>query len=307
MRVENRPAATSAQAKTRSRTTTLMLVLLFALVPPLVSGCEEGLLPPEGVEDAADDGFVDEGESEADEGTDPDPDNSGADSGFPHRPEGFRDLTEIGFSSVDENGWRSTDDVSVVDDPSAPRSPDAVGEIVFPEGWEGGWAPAWISKGISGADATEIYVSFWVKLSDNWQGHQVGDKIGYAWIHDDPSFFPLYVGGGSDRLHSQVRVQNVPGGARNLLPNLTDPEIVRGRWHRWEIVLVSNTGGSADGEIHWWIDGEKAGEYRDVTFGSASESKVWETVTWRPVWGGRGGVIQADQRMWMDHIYVAGR
>lgn len=247
-------------------------------------------------------------------GSDGNPDPSGDGSGgtlpssgdYPAEPAGFSPVTETSYSSTEENGWRSHSDLTIVTDTDAPRSPSSVGQALFPAGWTGGYAPIWSEEGITSAGKTELYVSFWLKLSDNWQGHPVNDKLLYFWTHEDPVVFPVYVGGGDAPLHTQVRIQDVPDGARNLRPNVTDVTIRRGEWHRWEVLVVSNTGDAADGEIHWWLDGRKVGEHRDVRFGTSSQSKIWNYVSWRPVWGGAGSEIQEDQYMWMDHIYVSG-
>jgi hypothetical protein len=81
---------------------------------------------------------------------------------------------------------------------------------------------------------------------------------------------------------------------------------MRGRWHQWEILLVSNTGNHANGTIQWWVDGVEVGHYDDVRFGTASQSKVWQRISWRPVWGGAGGVVREDMYMWMDRLYASG-
>ncbi|HEV8265263.1 MAG TPA: hypothetical protein VGQ06_09935, partial [Gemmatimonadales bacterium] len=106
----------------------------------------------------------------------------------------------------------------------------------------------------------------------------------------------------------QIRLQNIPGvGARNLTPNLANPSYTRGEWHRWEVVLVVNSGDQANGEAHWWIDGVKVGEYRDVLYGDSGQGKVWHDLSWKPIWGGAGDVVAQTMYMWMDHYYASGK
>ncbi len=235
---------------------------------------------------------------------------SAADDGdaaaFPNEPTGFSMITERAFAADDENGWSANGDIRIVEDESAPHSPGTVGRALFPAGWEGGRAPIFSEKRIGSAGAKRLYVSFWLKVSENWQGHPVNDKLMYFWTHEKPVVFPVYVGGGSNPLGTEVRIQDVPDGGRNLEPNRADPQIHRDRWHRWEVLVVSNTGDAADGEVHWWIDGEKVGEYRDVRFGRSNQAKVWDYMSWRPVWGGAGSTVRQDQHMYMDHVYASG-
>ncbi len=231
-----------------------------------------------------------------------------ADTNSPE-PEGFSLLAETTYASANEGEFHSSDNVNfdIVDDAGAPRSSSKVARATFPAGLGDGVSPVWSEAAISSHSARQVYVAFWIKLSENWQGHSTGvNKVAIIWTHEKPVVVANVLGTDAGPLSSEIRIQDVPDGPRNLAPNLANPELVRGRWHRWELLLVSNVEGAADGEVHWWVDGTKVGAYADVRFGSASQSKVWDYVTWRPVWGGRGDVIEETQYMWMDHYYVSG-
>lgn len=244
---------------------------------------------------------------EADSSSSPDS-SSSAGSAYPNQPSGFTAITEHSFSTTSENGWRSSSSLSIAADATAPRSPGSVGVVRFPAGFQGGESPTWSYRDISGGDYTRVYVSFWLKLSEGWQGHSSGvNKIGFVWAHGKPVVYPNILGTGSGRLGSEIRIQDVPDGAQNLAANVSDVAIQRGKWHRWEVVLIANTGGQADGEVHWWIDGRKAGAHQGVRFASASQEHAWSTVTWRPIWGGRGDAVETPQSMSMDHYYLSGR
>lgn len=230
---------------------------------------------------------------------------------YPHEPPGFTRLTERGFAAREEDGWRTTssENFQIVDDSTAPQSPPAVGELVFPAGFLGADAPGWTELGdVSYLRYRRLYVSFWLRLSDNWQGHDsFANKVMYVWQHRNPVFFAHVFGKDDGPLTTRLGLQDIPIViARNLEPNLVNVPILRGRWHRWEILLISNTGDNADGEAHWWIDGVKVGEYRDVTYRSALQSDLWEHITWYPVWGGAGDIATVTMFMWMDHFYASG-
>ena len=58
-----------------------------------------------------------------------------------------------------------------------------------------------------------------------------------------------------------------------------------------------------------WIDGRPVTDRRDVKFLDSRHGFVegffhWE---WTPVWGGMGGVRDREDRMQIDHVFLAGR
>ncbi len=230
----------------------------------------------------------------------------------PNEPRDFRPLSERRFDRLEEDGWRAdleNPNLSLTTDRSAPVSGPRVGEIRFPAGSEGGRTPAWSENwSIREACVTELYVSFWVKLSENWQGHPSGvNKITFFWIHDDPAVFAAYHGSGRGPLSGVVYLQNVPDGGSRLRANVGRWPTDRGDWHHWEVLLISNTGSDRNGEVHWWIDGTKLGEHTNLRFGTAEQGSTWERVAWRPIWGGLDGRVAEDMYMRMDRIYISGR
>jgi hypothetical protein len=230
---------------------------------------------------------------------------------WPNEPAGFTPVFERRFDAVSELGWGASALLAIVADPTAPKSAPLVGQVTYPAGFGGGYEPA--STWLDGKDAlgyTRLYVSFWVKLSSNWQGHNSGvNKIGFVWQHSNPVVYFSEQGSGGGPLEAQLRLQNTPVPARDLTPNLASVSLTRGQWHRWEVVLVANTGDLANGEAHWWIDGVKVGEYRDVDYGSSAQPKAWggPEISWMPIWGGIGDTVAQTMYMWMDHFYVSGR
>lgn len=230
-----------------------------------------------------------------------------SEDGYPNQPAGYTAITGRPFAEKAEDGWTATTSsgFSIVSEASAPKAPPTIGQMFYPAG-KSDYDPGWTERSITSLGYGEVYVSFWVKVSSNWQGHKSGQKIGFAWIHDNPTVVFSIRGAGSDPLRSEIYLQNIPGTSRILTPNLASVELVRGRWHRWEVVLIVNSGDNTDGQVHWWVDGTKVGEYRDVAFGSATQGKVWQLLSWRPIWGGQGDTLLEDQYMWMDHYYASG-
>ncbi len=230
---------------------------------------------------------------------------------YPHEPAGFTRVTERGFAAREEAGWHTTssENLQIVEDPTAPQSPPSVMQLQYPAGFRGGDAPGWTEFGdISYLGHRRVYVSFWIKLSDDWQGHDTFvNKVMYLWQHGKPVFFAQVTGKDDGPLTTRLSLQDIPILiARNLDPNLVNVPVARGQWHRWEIVLISNTGDDANGEAHWWIDGLKVGEYRDVMYHSSLQSDLWAFISYYPIWGGDGDVVLDTMYLWTDHFYASG-
>jgi hypothetical protein len=231
-------------------------------------------------------------------------------AGYPNEPAGFTQITERGFDARVEQGWtdRGGNNFSIITDGTAPRSPQNVGRATFPLGFAGGTGPILTGRDIRSGNFTSIYISFWIKLSPNWDGHtSFVNKIYHLWINGQNKVYLSAQGSNAGPLQPQVRLQGIPGPSitRNLTPNVGAVSITRGNWHRWELVVTANTVGNADGVVEWWIDGVKVGSYRDVQITSAS--RIWTNVDWNPTWGGTGDIVPADQFMYMDHIYISGK
>ena len=235
---------------------------------------------------------------------------------WPNEPPGFTPYTERPFDTLTEGGWGvqtqpGGSPMLLVSDPTAPRSSPSVGQVTYPVTFSGGDAPAvtWLG-GLLDRGYRQLYLSFWVKLSSNWQGHPASgvNKIGFVWMNDNnPVVYFSAQGVGDGPLRSEVRLSGTPDGELNLTQNLADPEFTRGQWHRWEVLLIANTGAQANGEAHWWIDGAKVGQYTSLRYDDSSANVWGGELSWFPIWGGVGESPAQEMYMWMDHYYVSGK
>jgi uncharacterized protein YjdB len=226
-----------------------------------------------------------------------------------NEPAGMTVITERSFSALGEGGWydQNSPNLTIVSDPAAPKSPPGIEQMRFPAGFGGGGSAAVVEKGL-GSRYSTIYVSYWMKMSSNWYGHPTSNvnKQMHLWINGGNHVFTLAEGSGTGPLHAEIWLQGTAAGERNLYPNLGNPgTLVRGQWHRWEIVLTCNTNGAANGTIEWWIDGVKIGQYYDVRLEPSLSN--WEIIQWSPTWGGTGSTVPADQFESVDHIYISGK
>lgn len=243
-------------------------------------------------------------------------------------PPGMTFITEQAFNSTSQSGWLLGADyavnLSIISDGTAPRSPSSIAQIRYPAGFEAGSSPASVSYDFSDANARTMYSSMWVKLSPNWVGQiSTANKVVHIFINGLNRLYAFAAGSDNGPLTPSIGLQQLAqsfnavaqGGAgigvsTLLRPNVagqTGVQIVRGRWHKWEMVLYAGTAGRADGTADWWIDGVKVGHYTGIPFVAAGGSNRWEIFNWDPTWGGNGGAIPAEQYVWMDHVYVSGK
>lgn len=239
-------------------------------------------------------------------------------------PTGMTAITERPFNAAVEDGWLlptwAQPYFTVVADATAPKSPSNVARVRYPAGWAGGDSPALEERDLGGT-ATTLYVSMWMRLSPNWVGHPTGtNKVIHLWINGINRVFAFADGSGSNILTPRIGLQqiaapyddgfgNVATGV-DLRPNVAGQlgvQIVRGRWHRWEIVLKSNTPGTATGSVDWWLDGTLVGHYTGIQYVGAGGSNTWDITKFDPTWGGLGGTIPAEQYLYMDHLYISGK
>jgi hypothetical protein len=187
--------------------------------------------------------------------------------------------------------------------------------------------PAGSSPGAIGRDFPEaskkrsIYASMWMKLSSDFVGHQSNiNKSVFFVINNDNRVYTMVQGTGSGPMRVAIGLQNLPaaytvigdgqtitGTAVNLVPNVANVPVVRGQWHRYEVLFVANTPGLRNGTAEMWLDGTKVMQYSGIMFVAGGESGKWDAVNWGPIWGGAGGSISTPFYAQMDHMVVRGR
>lgn len=234
--------------------------------------------------------------------------------GHPNEPPGFTAISDRPFSAREENGWitRRDPNFEIGEDPTAPVSPPSVGVARFPVGYHGGRGPIDTYLQFGERGQRSIYISCWIKLSDNFRGASSAgiNKLFHIWINGKSVVVLSLQGRGQSRLVPQMRLQNVQSGGRgvsfNINPQRGSSEITRGRWHQLEILLRLNTPGQSDGEVRWWLDTREAGRDNSVGFRRFGSNKTWERISWNPTWGAPRDVVREPMAIYMDEIYVSG-
>ena len=238
-------------------------------------------------------------------------------------PSGMTRITETTFSTGTEDGWifeYNQTNAQIVQDATAPRSPSGVMQFTYPAGFAGGAGPNSLERDWAAHTYKTLYVSSWMKLSSNFYGH-CGPEITktlHIWVSDggNSGGNKLYTnvrGCGTAALSAWVNLQGVVSGGNfdggssaEFAPNLGQPAtIVRGQWHRYELVIKGNSAGAKDGTVDWWLDGVHVGSYTGIQY--VPGAATWELMKWNPTWGGLGGIVPADFYESMDHIYISGK
>jgi len=229
-----------------------------------------------------------------------------------NEPIGFSQINTRIFNAKVESGWRTRNDpeFSIIQSSLAPKSPNGIGKAFYPIGMKGGVAPinTWY---VLPTGKTELYVSFWIKFSTNWNGHlSTCNKILNFWIGGNNRVVLKGQAAGSKPLKINVKMQNVAmsPSAFDLDPNQSTLGILkRGQWHQVEFVVRANTANNFNGSMSWWVDGQAVANHNNLRFVVNSQDHTWYQITWNPVWGGAGGVLDRNQDMQIDHMYISGR
>ena len=233
-------------------------------------------------------------------------------------PPGMTVLTERAFDAVTENGWTvapwsgTVNNCEIVTDANAPKSPTNVGRIKYPAGFASGGEPCGMSVSQLPSVRT-MYMSFWFKISPNWDGHPTGaNKVLHVNIGGSNHFVVNLWGYGNGMMQMGILLQGIVNDgsgntAANWFPNLGPTgEIVRGQWYHVEVLAVGNTSGAANGSVDWWLDGVKIGSHSGIQY--VSGAGTWgERIAWAPTWGGAGPAVPSEMYQYIDHIYVSGK
>ncbi|HKV71603.1 MAG TPA: Ig-like domain-containing protein [Gemmatimonadales bacterium] len=233
--------------------------------------------------------------------TQPPPPPSGGGS-WPNQPSSYPLITDEPFNALNENGWASIWNTSgygtEAQDPTAPYSPSGVFQVMFPNGFQSGSAPATEITSLPGLK--RVYVGMWWKVSNPWQGNPTNvNKIQYLFTNSMGSMFMCMYGSPGGPYELRVFPQFSVSQDKWLTPNVNNVPVTMGVWHRLEWV-VDYSGSTS--RIQWWMDGTLIGDYSGVPM--PSESLIEYHLD--PVWGGTMGTKSETDYYWYDHVRISG-
>ena len=247
--------------------------------------------------------------------------------GLSNEPPGMTLVAERPFNcfkvTACETDWYTVEGIpntfSIVVDSSAPRSRSNVLQQLFTSALPGGSSPGAAGQDFpSSRQKATIYASYWMKLSANWVGHPsninksvffpvAANNRVYTMVQGTGTTAPMNVAIGLQGLPVPYTANGITGQSVNLTPNIVNVPIIRGMWHKYEVVFACNTNGQPNGTAEMWVDGIKVMQYTGITYAAAGENGRWEGINWGPIWGGAGGAITTPFYAHMDHMYVSGK
>ena len=239
-----------------------------------------------------------------------------ANTQWPHEPADFQVITDWGFDqappqtpadqtiprspgwNVAYNNLHAPAGVSLVSDPTAPFTPPNVYQFFYPIGYAAGAAPATVYTTKMGSPApTALYVGFWWKVSNPWQGHPASgvNKVIFIWTGPGTSSIIFMLNGTSPPYMTRIEYESAALNAPENQPSLS--AIRPGVWHQVEILadLPAKT-------LEWWVDGVLRGSYSNCAY----RYRTFAEVSLSPTWGGVGGRKAENDYFWYDHIHVSG-
>lgn len=175
---------------------------------------------------------------------------------------------------------------TIVADPTAPHG-DYVVQMEFPEGFTAGNAP---DVFISWFDIqSEIYSSFYFKISDGFVYDAYEQKLVFYWGND----FNFYIGVGrwSDR-----KLYGCIQGDGTVYENLSGPDIETDTWYHVAVRL------NTSGVFQLWLDGTLI-----ISETGVSIPGGFNGMAFTPVYGGMGPpyTVPQDQYIWFDKAWVS--
>lgn len=236
---------------------------------------------------------------------------------WPNEPAGSTVLTDWSWNAMVGGGWDQNGGAYISQDPTAPLSPSNVMTMRYPAGSGGGGSPSIVYYILNGGNGVgELYIGYWWKPSDPWQGHQHNiNKIAFTTTNANGSFIQMMYGppGGPYRLMTSMELYNTDnshlgngfgdiGGTWQLFGNASGGTITLGKWHRIEVYAKrSSTPTSRDGVMKWWVDGVLVGNYVNANYPTAP----WVEFQFSPTWGGGDDTKLQTDYFWYDHVRLS--
>ena len=213
--------------------------------------------------------------------------------------------------NVDADGWGyeyTPENLSILRDATAPRSPSNVLRTTFPQGMPGGGAPTTIDHALT-PTLTTLYVCLWLRRSADWDDSQnVGTKHFFVLGNDGTNFYVGFTHDLSDNnlyhyfgVESPDATVNVEGYTSvNETPGL-------GSWHKYEYLFVGNTAGAANGSMRAWRDGVQIMQRLNMKYAASGRAPQWALLSWSPTFGGGLNPVPHTEYIDLDHFYVSGK
>jgi uncharacterized protein YjdB len=255
--------------------------------------------------------------------TAPPPPPSGS-STCPNEPAGLATVTDQPWNAVPPNlnavdaaGWgvdRNPENLTIVTDPTAPRSASNVIHGIFPAGGAGGTAPFRVERPFASQRYSTIFECVWLMHSPNFTDNgNIGTKVSFYRGSGQNHYWGFESASGKDQFYFLVELQG-GGGDRTIRTSVTQgpgtavfQALPTGMWRRYEVLVSANTPGTANGILKVWADGVLIINLSDVAWWGAGQTPSWIGIAWEPVYGGVLHPIPVTMFQAIDHWYVSGK
>lgn len=196
-------------------------------------------------------------------------------------------------------------------DATAPGDPDVL-EVLF--SGKQGVGPEHMSVTIPKGNS-RLYLSVPVWVPTTYIGSSSGvQKLFHLWAPIDKSInstiggsmvVPAIFGALGNGLRAQVRIQNATVTPTQVTSfNLSGSAVTRGQWYVCEYLFVLNTGSTANGEAHMWVNGVKSVTRTNIVYSGAGRAKNWTVLQLNPTYGG-SGTVPTGTRIRYGRIYLS--
>ena len=195
-------------------------------------------------------------------------------------------------------------------------------EWEWPTPWPDGSAPVnWNVDTWTGSERREQYICQVLKIvGTDFENQGTGTKLGYFGYAEDQDgvfnqciimFFSQsgFQAVEGPTLNLGFIQQGVTTGERYIDANLNggDPIFPIGGYVKLEFLMRMNDVGSANGELHLWVNETKYHEHTDIVYRNATHNKGFQGWKVDPVWGGNSGDNRTRTDYWrIAHLYGSG-
>jgi uncharacterized protein YjdB len=221
------------------------------------------------------------------------------------------------LNAVDAAGWgvdRNPENLTIVSDPTAPRSASNVVHGIFPAGGAGGTAPFRVERPFATQSYGTIFECVWLMHSPNFTDNgNIGTKVSFYRGSGQNHYWGFESASGKDQFYFLVELQG-GGGDRTIRTSVTQgpgtavfQALPTGVWRRYEVLVSANTPGTANGILKVWADGVLIINLSDVAWWGAGQTPSWTGIAWEPVYGGGLNPIPVTMFQAFDHWYVSGK
>ncbi|HEX4632916.1 MAG TPA: Ig-like domain-containing protein [Gemmatimonadales bacterium] len=227
-------------------------------------------------------------------------------SGWANEPAGFTTIADWGFDALNFGGWTTiwndAGNGTIAQDPNAPASAPNVLQIMYPQGFAGGSAPA--TQYLDHTPVQEAFTGFWWKPSNPWENHPSSNvnKILFWYTASNYNIDIQMYGPAPYYLHV---VQEFPSGSIRFKPNVNATPVTLGQWHKIEwYIKYATSSTSADGVVKWWLDGVLQGSYANIQ--TPPDAGLFEYKI-SPTWGGVNDTKSETDYYWYDQVHISRR